>query len=52
LSYPKLDASRKFTNKLWNMARFIEMKKIQGKNAKEQSPAELSIIAKMKMIKR
>jgi len=24
LSYPKLDASRKFTNKLWNMARFIE----------------------------
>ena len=27
LSYPKLDASRKFTNKLWNMARFIEMKK-------------------------
>jgi len=27
LSYPKLDAARKFTNKLWNMARFIEMKK-------------------------
>jgi valyl-tRNA synthetase len=26
LSYPKLDASRKFINKLWNMARFIEMK--------------------------
>jgi len=56
LSYPKLDASRKFTNKLWNMARFIEMKKIQGKNAKEQSPAELSIIAKnendKKMIKK
>ncbi|MBI5045365.1 MAG: valine--tRNA ligase [Candidatus Levybacteria bacterium] len=25
LSYPKLDAARKFTNKLWNMARFIEM---------------------------
>lgn len=25
LSYTKLDASRKFTNKLWNMARFIEM---------------------------
>jgi len=24
LSYPKLDAARKFTNKLWNMARFIE----------------------------
>lgn len=28
LSYPKLDAARKFTNKLWNMARFIEMNKI------------------------
>lgn len=26
LSYPKLDAARKFTNKLWNMARFIEFK--------------------------
>ena len=25
LSYPKLDATRKFTNKLWNMGRFIEM---------------------------
>jgi valyl-tRNA synthetase len=27
LSYPKLDAARKFTNKLWNIARLIEMKK-------------------------
>ncbi|HEV2340080.1 MAG TPA: valine--tRNA ligase [Patescibacteria group bacterium] len=26
LSYPKLEAARKFTNKLWNMARFIEFK--------------------------
>ena len=25
LSYPKLEAMRKFTNKLWNMARFIEI---------------------------
>ena len=25
LSYPKLDAARKFTNKLWNIARFIQM---------------------------
>ncbi len=25
LSYPKLDAARKFTNKLWNMARFITL---------------------------
>lgn len=28
LSYPKLDASRKFTNKLWNIGRFIEMKRV------------------------
>lgn len=27
LSYPKLDAARKFTNKLWNIGRFIEMQK-------------------------
>lgn len=27
LSYPKLDAMRKFTNKLWNMGRFIEFQK-------------------------
>jgi valyl-tRNA synthetase len=27
LSYPKLEAARKFMNKLWNMARFIEMSK-------------------------
>ncbi|PJA91302.1 MAG: valine--tRNA ligase [Candidatus Levybacteria bacterium CG_4_9_14_3_um_filter_35_16] len=27
LSYSKLDAARKFTNKLWNMARFINMKR-------------------------
>ncbi len=26
LSYPKLEAARKFANKLWNIARFIEMK--------------------------
>lgn len=30
LSYPKLDAMRKFTNKLWNMARFLEMKRTPG----------------------
>jgi valyl-tRNA synthetase len=28
LSYPKLEAARKFTNKLWNMARFIEIKRV------------------------
>ncbi len=27
LSYPKLEAMRKFSNKLWNMGRFIETKK-------------------------
>lgn len=27
LSYSKLDAARKFTNKLWNIARFIQMNK-------------------------
>ena len=27
LSYPKLQSARNFTNKLWNMARFIEMKR-------------------------
>ncbi len=27
LSYPKLQAMRNFTNKLWNIARFIEMQK-------------------------
>jgi len=30
LSYPKLQAMRNFTNKLWNMARFIEMKRVDG----------------------
>jgi len=27
MSYSKLDAAKKFANKLWNMARFIEMKR-------------------------
>ncbi len=31
LSYTKLEAARKFTNKLWNMARFIEMKRLELK---------------------
>ena len=30
LSYPKLEAARKFMNKLWNMARFIEMNRTQN----------------------
>lgn len=32
LSYPKLSAMRNFTNKLWNMGRFVESKR--GQNAK------------------
>lgn len=46
LSYPKLDASRKFTNKLWNMARFIEMKRegITGK-IKHHTLIELASLA-------
>ncbi|GIW62142.1 MAG: valine--tRNA ligase [Patescibacteria group bacterium] len=35
LSYSKLDAARKFTNKLWNMARFIHMKQDQNKTLKK-----------------
>ena len=27
LSYPKLESARRFTNKLWNIGRFIEMKR-------------------------
>jgi len=37
LSYPKLDAARKFTNKLWNMARFISMNRIQNSKFKIQN---------------
>ncbi len=42
LSYPKLDASRKFTNKLWNMARFIEMKKINKDSGVAQNDVILA----------
>jgi valyl-tRNA synthetase len=34
LSYPKLDAARKFTNKLWNIGRFIEMNQVEVANGK------------------
>lgn len=34
MSYTKLDAMRKFTNKLWNMARFIEFQRIQNPRLK------------------
>ncbi|MEM4270500.1 MAG: valine--tRNA ligase [Candidatus Pacearchaeota archaeon] len=42
LSYPKLDAARKFTNKIWNIARFIEMKR-EIVNPKWQIPNNLTI---------
>lgn len=37
LSYPKLEAMRKFTNKLWNMARFIDMNRTQNSKVKTQN---------------
>jgi len=37
LSYPKLEAMRKFSNKLWNMARFIEMNRIKSEKLKSQN---------------
>ena len=37
LSYTKLDGARKFANKLWNMARFIEMKRVQSSKLKVKS---------------
>jgi valyl-tRNA synthetase len=42
LSYPKLDASRKFTNKIWNIARFIEMKKAPNLTVGTMELKELS----------
>lgn len=42
LSYPKLQAMRNFTNKLWNMARFIEMKR-ELLNSKSKIPNNLTI---------
>jgi valyl-tRNA synthetase len=46
LSYTKLDAARKFTNKIWNMARFLEMKKPEGMGElKKISIHELSSFA-------
>ncbi len=46
LSYPKLDAARKFTNKLWNMARFIDMKQDQSLKRKNiHSLTELKKLA-------
>jgi valyl-tRNA synthetase len=46
LSYPKLDAMRKFTNKLWNMARFIEMKKVEDFKLEVLNLQKLKEVAK------
>jgi valyl-tRNA synthetase len=40
MSYPKLDAARKFTNKLWNMARFIELQ-LKENNIKSELKVNL-----------
>ncbi len=46
LSYPKLDAARKFTNKLWNMGRFMEMNKVSSIKYQVLSIEELGGFAK------
>lgn len=48
LSYPKLDAARKFTNKLWNIARFIDMNRIKNFKFKDYSLKELKLKTKNK----
>lgn len=46
LSYPKLEAARKFANKIWNIARFIEMNKPEDFSYKELALSELSTLPK------
>ena len=47
LSYPKLQSARNFTNKIWNMGRFIDINRIQNSKLKTQnSIKELKRIAK------
>jgi len=43
LSYPKLEAARKFANKLWNMARFIEMQAKDNNISMDQVGKSLKI---------
>lgn len=45
LSFSKLQAMRNFTNKLWNMARFIEMKKVSSIKYQALSIKELKKMA-------
>ncbi|MBI4097411.1 MAG: class I tRNA ligase family protein, partial [Candidatus Levybacteria bacterium] len=42
LSYGKLQAARNFSNKLWNISRFIEMKR-EALNPKFQTPNDLTM---------
>jgi valyl-tRNA synthetase len=46
MSYGKLDAAKKFANKLWNMARFIEMKKVSSIKYQALSIKELKEVAR------
>ena len=46
MSYGKLDASKKFANKIWNLGRFIEMNKPTGTEYSELSINELEKMAK------
>jgi len=48
LSYTKLDAARKFTNKLWNIGRFIEMKRITNHESRITDFNELEEFSKHK----
>jgi valyl-tRNA synthetase len=46
LSYPKLQAMRNFTNKLWNMARFIELSQPQSSKAGSKSNKDTEMFKK------
>jgi valyl-tRNA synthetase len=50
LSYPKLEAMKKFSNKLWNMARFIEMKKEEASKNGEDSEKDKEWMKEVKKL--
>lgn len=45
LSYTKLDGARKFANKLWNMARFIQMNREEASNTQLVNLEEVKSVA-------
>lgn len=45
LSYPKLEAARRFTNKIWNIGRFIEMNNVSSSMHQVVSITELQKLA-------